>query len=90
MIEIFKSCGEVFEILEQAKKDSVCLQATNGGQGLDPNSMVDLLFKDKHFMNSKQRESVFLNLFVNIVLGDFLNKRPGAKKVEIFMAKHLQ
>jgi len=37
--------------------------------------MCELLFRDKHFMN---------------MLGDLLNKRPGAKKVEMFMAKHLQ
>lgn len=75
VVEIFKACGEVFEILEQAKKDTHVLSATNGGQGLDPSSMCDLLFRDKHFMN---------------MLGDLLGKRPGAKKVEMFMAKHLQ
>jgi len=51
------------------------LQATSGGQGLDPTSMCETLFKDKHFIN---------------MLGDLLNRRPGAKKVEIFMAKELR
>jgi len=73
VIDIFKQCTEVFEILEAAKKDPLVIQAT-GGQGLDPSSMVQQLMQDKHFNN---------------MLGDLLNKRPGAKKVEIFMAKQL-
>ena len=52
-IEIFKQCSEVFDILEAAKKDPVLQQATNGGQGLDPTSMCDVLLRDKHFNNSK-------------------------------------
>lgn len=75
VVEIFKASGEVFEILESAKKDPMVLQATQGGQGLDPTSMSEFLFKDKHFIN---------------MLGDLLNRRPGAKKVEIFMAKELR
>lgn len=75
VVDIFKSCTEVFEILDAAKKDPLVLQATNGGQGLDPSSMCADLMNDKHFNN---------------MLGDLLNKRPGAKKVEVFMAKHLQ
>jgi hypothetical protein len=74
VIEIFKQCTEVFEILEAAKRDPLVIQAT-GGKGLDPTSMVNDMMMDKHFNN---------------LLGDFLNKRPGAKKVEIFMAKQLQ
>lgn len=84
-IEIFKAGTEIFEILEAAKKDPIILQATNGGQGLDPSSMCGELMKDKHFNNSKS----FL-FHLSIVLGNLLNKRPGAKKVESFMAKHLQ
>ncbi len=53
VIEIFKQSTEVFEILESAKKDPIILQATNGGHGLDPNSMVESLMRDKHFNNSK-------------------------------------
>jgi hypothetical protein len=53
VVEIFKQCTEVFEILDAAKKDSSILQATNGGKGLDPQSMCDTLMKDRHFNNCK-------------------------------------
>ena len=59
------------------------IQAT-GGQGLDPSSMCTTLMQDKHFNNSK----IFF-VYMGLVLGDLLNKRPGAKKVEVFMAKQL-
>lgn len=85
-VEIFKQCTEVFEILEAAKKDPIILQATNGGHGLDPSSMCESLMKDRHFNNSK----LMLSFKIFLVLGDLLNKRPVAKKVEVFMAKHLQ
>jgi len=31
-----------------------------------------------------------LKSIISLVLGNLLNKRPGAKKVESFMAKYLQ
>ena len=55
VIEIFKQCTEVFEILDAAKKDSNIIQATNGGKGLDPQSMCDVLMSDRHFNNRKYK-----------------------------------
>ena len=53
VVEIFKQSTEVFEILETAKRDPVILQATKGGQGLDPHSMSETLMADPHFNNCK-------------------------------------
>lgn len=47
--------------------------------------MCEALFGDRHFVNRKSAAANFLS-----VLGEFLSKRPGAKKVEAFMAKQLQ
>lgn len=47
--------------------------------------MCDVLMRDKHFNNSKLP---FETNFV--VLGDLLNKRPGARKVGEFMGRMLQ
>jgi hypothetical protein len=48
--------------------------------------MCDALMGDRHFNNCKY----YRILMRPIVLGEFLSKRPSAKKVEIFMAKQLQ
>ena len=53
VVEIFKQSTEVFEILDAAKKDASIIQATNGGKGLDPQSMCESLFGDRHFVNRK-------------------------------------
>jgi hypothetical protein len=52
VVDIFKQCTEVFEILDAAKKDPLMIQAT-GGKGLDPSTMCTELMQDKHFNNSK-------------------------------------
>jgi hypothetical protein len=49
--------------------------------------MVESLMRDKHFNNSKLNFNC-LYLY-NLVLGDLLNKRPVAKKVEGFMARQV-
>ena len=49
--------------------------------------MVDSLMRDKHFNNSKL--ILYFFIFCNLVLGDLLNKRPVAKKVEGFMARQV-
>ena len=68
-----------------AKKDSFVLEATGGL--LDPTTMCLELMADKCFHNRKL-ELQFL--YFLLVLGDLLNKRPGAKKVGEFLAKQLQ
>jgi len=56
----------VHDIIESAKRDKKLMQAV-GGVGFDINSMMAMLFDDKHFLH---------------LLGDLLNKRPATKKVE--------
>ena len=53
-------------MLQQAKTDRHVLAMT-GGREVDVNSITNLLFSDKHFLN---------------MLGDLLSKRPATKKVE--------
>jgi len=43
-----------------------------------------------HFSEIVTLSIVSKQLVTNTVLGEFLSKRPGAKKVEAFMAKQLQ
>ena len=73
-MEIIKQSGEVHEILENIKDDEDILAIT-GGQGVDLNGIVKLLFGDTHFMN---------------LLGNLLTKKPATKKVEEFMAAQVQ
>lgn len=73
-VEIIKQSGEIHEILEKVKDDEDILAIT-GGQGVDLNAIVKLLFGDSHFMN---------------LLGDLLTKKPATKKVEEFMAAQAQ
>jgi hypothetical protein len=54
----------------------------NGGQGIDLGQIIQILFQDQHFNNSKNPS----RLTFLLVLGDLLNKRPATKKVEQFMA----
>lgn len=48
VIEIFKQCQEIFDILETAKRDPLM-----ANQALDPQTMVNALMEDRHFNNSK-------------------------------------
>ena len=80
VVEIFKASTEVHEILESAKREVFLADFD-----LDINKMLQLLFSDVHFINSK-----FPNFLTSVlVLGDLLTKRPGAKKVDQFMSKQL-
>ena len=61
-------------MLQQAKTDRHVLAMT-GGREVDVNSITNLLFSDKHFLN---------------MLGDLLSKRPATKKVEQFFSTQVQ
>ena len=73
-VEIIKQSTEVHEMLEGVKDDED-IQTITGGQGIDLNAIVKLLFGDNHFMN---------------LLGNLLTKKPATKKVEEFMAQQVQ
>ena len=64
--ELIKQNNEIHDLLQQAKTDKHVLAMT-GGREVDVNSITNLLFSDKHFLN---------------MLGDLLSKRPATKKVE--------
>lgn len=56
-IEIFKSCPQITEAITKARSDPNISSAYR--HTLDPNSMLQVMFADKHFVNCKDR---FLNL----------------------------
>lgn len=50
---------------------------------LDYKTATNILFSDKHFLNSK------INLLTYVVLGNFLGKNLSANKLEKFLAERL-
>ena len=50
-IEIFKSCPQITDVITKARSDPSINPAFR--QALDPNSMLQVMFADKHFVNCK-------------------------------------
>lgn len=83
-IEIFKTSSLIHDILQKIKTDEN-LQNLN----LDLNSVIHMMFNDKHFLNSKEYIFRMLMNAFDLVLANQLSKKLAANKLEKFIAERI-
>ena len=83
-IEIFKASTQIHDIIKAARSDPKLNQMYRGN--MDANSMIQVMFQDRHFTNCKYHYPFIFHL----VLVVQLQKKQGANKLEKFIADKLE